>query len=168
MRNRVSTTRFAENCYVFQRVSSIFLQCTLSAGAGAGEFSITKKIHKILHTYYQIPLLFRGRFILFSLLGSTLGRVQDSLCLFREGLSGTELANVQYIISHEPYKIHYFTSITDIVIDCRLATPKKHIKLYKTNIAPEKRPSQKDCLAFQLSIFRWYVSFREGATQGKQ
>ncbi len=35
--------------------------------------------------------------------------------------------------------------------------------LPKTNIAPENRPSQKVSLVFQPSIFRCYVSFREGS-----
>ena len=34
--------------------------------------------------------------------------------------------------------------------------------LPKTNIAPENTPSQKETIVFQPSIFRGYVSFREG------
>ena len=36
------------------------------------------------------------------------------------------------------------------------------VTLPETNIAPENRPSQKETIVFQTSIFRGYVSFREG------
>ena len=35
--------------------------------------------------------------------------------------------------------------------------------LPETNIAPENRHSQKETIVFQPSIFRCYVSFREGS-----
>ena len=38
----------------------------------------------------------------------------------------------------------------------------KKSTLPKTNMAPENRPSQKEGIVFQPSIFRCYVSFREG------
>ena len=38
----------------------------------------------------------------------------------------------------------------------------KYVTLPETNIAPENRPSQKETIVFQPSIFRDYVSFREG------
>ena len=34
--------------------------------------------------------------------------------------------------------------------------------LPETNIAPENRPSQKETIVFQPSIFRCFDSFREG------
>ena len=41
------------------------------------------------------------------------------------------------------------------------------ITLPETNIAPENRPSQKETIVFQPSIFRSYVRFGEGSTPWK-
>ena len=49
----------------------------------------------------------------------------------------------------------------DFFVAPKLVT-KKTFTLPKTNIAPENRASQKETLVFQPSIFRCYVSFREG------
>ena len=64
----------------------------------------------------------------------------------------------RYFIILYPTIIHYMLHFVCFVCFRISAT------LPQTNIAPENRPSQKETIVFQPSIFSCYVSFREGTS----